>query len=97
MVNGLRNQLQRHADGHPLASGSFADEGLLPAELGKKPRSFKAYKRLPIRAYCWQSPNTPDTWFVSHYITKRKDKLDAADTARVGAHFTRIEIDGDPP
>jgi len=96
MINGLKNQLERHANGHPMAEKSFENEGLLPPlNKGKKARHFKAYKRLPIRAYCWQSPGTRDTWFISHYITKRRTKLTSADTTRVGDNYTRIEIDGE--
>ena len=96
MINGLRNQIRRHADGHPMAPRTFEDEGPLPGRNGgTSSRSFKAYKRIPIRAYLWQSPGTRDTWFVSHYIAKRRDKLADADIARVGDNFRRIEFDGD--
>ncbi len=96
MVTGLRDQMSRHANGGRMSRENFPDEGPLPTLPGqKKGSTFQAYKRIPIRAYSWASRRYPGTRFVSHYIYKDQDRLDARDTTRVGRNWRRIEENGD--
>lgn len=93
---GMDQQIKRLADGHRMSDNSFPSEGKLPKVKGQsKQKKFNAFKRLPIRGYCWFSEKHTDTYFISHYIFKNFDKLSNKDTGKVGANWTRIEVDGD--
>lgn len=78
--------IERLADGHPMTSHTFPSEGLLPD--GNK---FNAIKKQPLRAYLWRSKKYKNTYFISHYIIKTKDKLAAADTKRVCENWAKKE------
>jgi hypothetical protein len=54
-----------------------------------------ALKRKPVRGYCWKSKKYPNTWFISHYVHKKQDKLDSSDTHKVANNWHRIEIEND--
>jgi len=75
--------IARLADGKPMSKENFPQEGNLPKSSGK----FNAFKKLPIRAYCWLSKKHPNTYFISHYTYKDKQKLDKRDTDRVHANW----------
>ena len=91
-------QIERLADEGPMhmSRGSFPEEGALPRKKGQhKDKHFRAFKRIPIRGYCWLSDRVRGTYFISHYINKKKDKLDKSDTTKVGNNWIRIEENGD--
>lgn len=73
-----------------LALKHFPWEGNLPGKGNK----FRAFKRIPIRGYCWNSSRNKSTYYISHYIFKDQNKLDASDTDRVQSNWKRIEDDG---
>jgi len=79
--------IERLADGRPMSKENFPSEGQLPSSAGK----FHAFKKLPIRAYCWLSQKYPNTYFISHYIYKDQQKLDKRDTNRVHANWREKE------
>ncbi len=79
--------IERLAEGKPMSSENFPQEGNLPKSSGK----FHAFKKLPIRAYCWLSKKHPNTYFISHYIYKDKQKLDKRDTDKVHANWREKE------
>ena len=85
----LRAQNHRLADGYRISSNSFRSEGKLSN--GKK---FYALKKIPIRGYCWLSTTKQSTYFISHYMCKKKDKLDRSDTEKVIKNWKRVEEDG---
>ncbi|KAA0875941.1 hypothetical protein E1H14_03430 [Nitrincola tapanii] len=92
----MAQQIQRLADGHRVSRENFPKEGELPKKRnGKSAGYFFAFKRMPIRGYCWQSECHPDTWFISHYVFKDYQKLKAKDVDRVAHNWIRIEVDGD--
>lgn len=88
MVNHLAN-------GKRFSKDSFPQEGLLPSSPGKPGKHFYAFKKIPIRAYGWYSERFKKTFFISHYVYKKQDKLAQKDTIRVQGNWTRIEVDGD--
>jgi len=83
----MRVQLQRLADGASLRNPDrFNTEGELPD--GKH---FFAVKVGQIRAYGWYSTKYKRAFIVSHFVFKKKQKLDAADIRRVHTNWKRIE------
>jgi len=88
-------QIQRLADGLQMSKEHFPQEGLLPGRPGKTAKHFYAFKRLPVRAYCWLSETYPQTYFISHYIYKDYTKLASSETKRVCDNWQRIEENGD--
>lgn len=95
LVRVLIIQIQRLISGERMSKENFPQEGVLPKAVGQsKEKHFHAFKKIPIRAYCWSSVKHPNTWFISHYIYKDKDKLDSKDEATVGKNWNRIEVDG---
>ncbi len=89
-------QIKRLADGHRMSRENFPKEGELPRRKGQQsPKFFYAFKKIPIRAYCWLSDSHKNTYFISHYIYKDFDSLDPSDTGRVGNNWRRIEENGD--
>jgi len=85
-------QIQRLADGERMSHDSFPSEGDLPAVPGKPRRKFRAFKRIPVRGYCWKSDRCPNVYFISHYIVKKKNKLAITDIEKVGNNWTRVEV-----
>lgn len=79
-----------------MSEASFPAEGELPARPGGERRSFHAYKKIPIRAYCWHSEADPDTWYISHFVNKTWTKRRPEDRQTVINNWRRIEIDGEP-
>ncbi|WP_233080712.1 hypothetical protein [Rheinheimera soli] len=75
--------IERLADGKQMSKENFPQEGQLPKSNGK----FNAFKKLPIRAYCWLSSKHPNTYFISHYTYKDKQKLDQRDIDKVHANW----------
>lgn len=75
-----------------MSSDTFAPEGNLPNRSTHK--KFYALRRLPVRGYCWESTNTKNTYFISHYVNKTWQKLRDQDTNKVHSNWHRIEIDG---
>lgn len=94
-IHWMEMQIKRLADGKPMSTENFPQEGPLPNKPGKKRRCFKALKKLPIRGYCWKSERHPNVWYISHYIHKKKDPLSEQDIKKVGNNWTRIEDKGD--
>jgi len=92
----LELQIQRLLDGHRLSKENFPQEGNLPVKKGQsKAKKFNAFKRIPIRGYCWLSETHQNTYFISHYVYKDQVKLKDKDTLRVGNNWNRIEVNGD--
>lgn len=92
----MAQQIQRLADGHPMTKENFPKEGRLPNKPnGDSAGYFYAFKRIPVRGYCWRSERLKNTWFISHYVYKDYQKLKAKDTDRLARNWTRIEVDGD--
>jgi len=85
----------RLANGQPLSRDSFPEEGSLPVLVGRPRRKFRALKRLPIRGYCWKSESCSRTYFISHYIHKKKNDLKQSDIEKVANNWKRIEVNGD--
>lgn len=95
LKRGMVQQIQRLADGHRMSRENFPREGSLPKRNdGTHVGYFFAFKRLPVRGYCWQSDSYPNTWFISHYVYKDYQKLKNRDEAKVAENWTRIEVDG---
>jgi hypothetical protein len=69
-TRGILLQFERLLDGQPMSSENFPSEGKLPD--GAK---FFAFKRIPIRGYCWRSSINPDIYYVSHYIAKKQQRF----------------------
>ena len=95
MTGGIIAQIERLASGARMPSQQFPREGDLLAEPGKEASPFWAFKRKPLRGYCWFSETRKRTWFISHYVYKRWEKLRKGDTTRVHANWQRIERSGD--
>lgn len=79
-------QINRLIDGHRMSEDNFVDEGKLP-----NGKTFKAIRKIPIRGYCWLSKRFNKTFFMSHYIMKKKQKLANSDVDRVGNNWKNIE------
>lgn len=96
LTNGMVLQIKRLADGGEMSSENFPLEGPLPSRPGQQGSGkFNAFKRIPVRGYCWRSDRVPNTWFISHYIYKDFNDLDERDTKKVGRNWRRIEENGD--
>lgn len=78
-----------------LSSENFPSEDYLPSHEGKNNERFYCFKRIPLRAYCWFSQKHEGRVYISHFIHKKKQKLDARDTEKVRKNWRRIEEDGD--
>jgi len=91
----MEMQIKRLADGIRMPQDSFPWEGDLPALIGRPKKKFRALKKIPVRGYCWKSERYENTYFVSHYILKKKGALDSNDTTKVGNNWKRIEVNGD--
>ena len=91
LKNHLMLQIKRLANGVSMTKEHFKQQGALPAIGGIQNGHFYCLKRQPIRGYCWESKRYPNTWYISHYIVKRVDKLKPTDTRRVGLNWNRIE------
>lgn len=88
-TRSLIYQIERLANGEKISPIHFPKEDKLPARSDGE--SFYALKRIPLRGYCWLSQRHSNTYFISHYINKRKDKLDRNDTKKVHNNWYRIE------
>lgn len=86
-------QIQRLADIGQLSRRHFPQEDCLPYPDNNK--HFYAFKRIPLRAYCWYSRKYQHVVFISHYILKRQDKLSPRDTRIVHSNYKRIEVGSD--
>lgn len=82
----LMQQMTRLADGEQPTKDSFPKEAELPD--GKH---FYAFKRIPVRAYCWRSKICPNTIFISHYVHKKKTDLDKRDKGLVIRNWRKKE------
>lgn len=88
LVRAVYLQMERRASKEKqLSNQNFPKEGPLPRGAGH----FYCFKRKPLRAYCWLSKKHPGTWYVSHFVLKKKDKLAEADTKRVGDNWLLLE------
>jgi hypothetical protein len=87
--------IERLAGGHRMSKVNFPKEGELPKRAGQSNGHFFAFKKIPVRGYVWLSKRLPSTYFISHYIYKKRDELQQADTERVGKNWSRIEEGGD--
>ena len=95
-IRGMVMQIQRLADGHRMTKENFPHEGNLPSRVGQqKAKKFNAFKRIPLRGYCWLSERYKNTYFISHYVYKDYGNLKERDTKRVGVNWSRIEEKGD--
>ncbi|WP_049780559.1 hypothetical protein [Nitrosococcus halophilus] len=74
------------ADGRRLSKETFPKEGKLPDG-----SHFWALKKIPIRAYVWLSTKSQRTFYISHYIYKKRDKLVKSDIKRVCDNWRKIE------
>lgn len=83
LTNAMILLIERLAAGKRMSKDNFPQEGNLPQSKGK----FNAFKKLPIRAYCWLSTKYPNTYFISHYTYKDKQKLDKRDIDKVYANW----------
>ena len=92
----VSQQIDKLASGDTMSKASFPSEGNLPKKTGQKDtKKFNALKRIPIRGYCWLSDKYPNTYYISHYIKKDFNDLDARDTEKVGNNWRRIEDGND--
>lgn len=73
----MRRLLERLADGYRMSNENFPKEGQLPDG-----SYFRALKRIPLRAYIWQSKNHKATFFISHYVYKNYKKLKEKDVKK---------------
>ncbi|MCG7531409.1 hypothetical protein MHM98_08610 [Psychrobium sp. MM17-31] len=87
VTNTIIQLIERLADGKRMSRENFPQEGSLPRNGGK----FNAFKKIPVRAYCWLSLKYPNTYFISHYTYKDKQKLDQRDIDRVHANWNDKE------
>jgi len=95
-TRGMIQQIARLAEGHRMSKANFPQEGVLPKRKGQhRVKKFNAFKRIPIRGYCWLSERHRNTYFISHYVFKDYDDLKESDTNRVGTNWRRIEEKGD--
>lgn len=78
--------IKRLGDGHPMSNENFPQEGKLPDG-----SHFRALKKLPLRAYIWQSKRTPKTYYISHYVYKNYDQLKESDTKKVCKNWKKVE------
>lgn len=90
LERGIQMQIERLANGHRLSKEHFPPEGQLPNN-----KKFYAFKRKPLRAYCWLSTTRKNTYFVSHYVHKKCQKLSTADTNKISQNWRRIEEGND--
>lgn len=95
LVSQIEMQIWRLANGEHISKAHFPSEALLPRYKNKKRRNFRAFKKIPIRGYCWKSDTHADTYFISHYIHKKQDPLSSKDTERVHNNWRDIEEHGD--
>jgi len=92
-TRAMEQQIMRLANGHRMSKENFPQEGNLPSKPGQtRNKKFNALKRIPIRGYCWLSDSHPATYFISHYVHKKKAKLDPKDTQRVGDNWRALEV-----
>ncbi|MGZ8927062.1 MAG: hypothetical protein ACXW03_01250 [Methylobacter sp.] len=82
----MRVIIRRLGDGHPMSNESFPQEGKLPDK-----SHFRALKKIPLRAYIWQSKKTPKTYYISHYVYKNYDNLKESDIKKVCDNWRKIE------
>ena len=96
LKRGLILQIIRLANGYEMSTENFPPEGNLPKRHNQtKADKFYAFKRVPIRGYCWKSVAFPGTYFISHYVYKDYKKLKESDEDIVRRNWKRIEVDGD--
>ncbi|WP_205955187.1 hypothetical protein [Pantoea stewartii] len=91
MYMSLQLQIERLSSGKRIADLSVRKEGLLPSYEGKPAKNFWAIKKIPIRGYYWESERVFMTYYISHYIYKDFDELQASDTDKVCNNWKRIE------
>ena len=92
----VQNDWERLADHgkESLSKENFPPEDYLPSKNGLKER-FYCFKRIPLRAYCWFSTVHERRIYISHFIHKKRQKLDSRDTEKAGNNWCRIEENGD--
>lgn len=95
MLVSLQLQIERLASGKRSPDLSARKEGQLPSLNGRPAKNFWAIKKIPIRAYYWESEKHEMTYFISHYIYKDFDKLSESDTIKVRNNWDRIERGSD--
>ena len=88
-------QINRLANGERMSKVNFRSEEQLPGSGHHGKQNFYALKKIPVRGYCWKSSKYPNTYFISHYVHKKKDKLADTDTQKVHNNWHRIEIEDD--
>jgi len=92
-TRGLIQQIKRLANGERMSKENFPAEGELPNRKGQHvSKKFYAFKRIPLRGYCWLSESHNRTYYISHYIYKNHKKLKEVDTKTVGNNWRRIEV-----
>ncbi len=89
-VRKIEHQINRLLSGQRMSEENFPREGKLPDG-----SYFHALKKIPIRGYCWLSPNRKGTYYMSHYVYKNYQKLKAKDTEKVCFNWNKIEVDRD--
>ena len=88
---GIYLQIKRFANGDTLHSDHFCSEGNLPSH-GGNTKKFYEFKRKPLRAYCWFSDkHEKKTVYISHFVYKDWQKLDARDTEKVINNWRKVE------
>ena len=87
VTNAIIQLIDRLANGKRMSKENFPQEGNLPQGKGK----FNAFKKIPVRAYCWLSTKHPNTYFISHYTYKDKQKLDKRDIDKVHVNWNSKE------
>ncbi|KMK17761.1 hypothetical protein ABW09_11990 [Pluralibacter gergoviae] len=95
MLVSLQLQIERLASGKRSPDLSARKEGQLPSLNGRPTKNFWAIKKIPIRAYYWESEKYEMTYFISHYIYKDFNKLSESDTIKVRNNWERIERGSD--
>lgn len=90
----LDMQIARLASGDRMSGENFRTEGNLPKRPGQtSAKKFYALKKIPIRGYCWFSERHPGTIYISHYIYKDFDDLQAEDIDKVGRNWMKVELE----
>lgn len=82
----MKSFLNRLADGKRISRDNFPSEGPLPDGT-----NFRAIKKIPLRAYLWESKKHPKTFFISHYIFKGRQKLHKNDVKKVQENWRKYE------
>lgn len=95
-LTNLTNDWKRLADlgKQALSREHFPSESATPL-VGSNSDKFYCFKRIPLRAYCWFSVTHENRVYISHFIHKKKIKLDSRDIEKASNNWRRVEQNGD--